>query len=214
MTRDRTRRLHVEPTTRCALECPLCPRTIYRQMVEIHDCDIDMVVDSCKDIDELVLVGNHGDPIYHPRFVEMLAAIRKAHPSISFFMHTNGAFRAAGFWKDLSEVLDHRDHMIFSIDGMPHDNHIYRVHSKWEHVELAVRVLRDVGCTAKLIWKWILFNYNESEVPDGIRLARDLGFDRFMLVSSSRDEVRDTLRATKSLSDIRRELDAIGISTL
>lgn len=192
----------------------MCPRTMYRSMVEIYDCDIGMVVDSCNGIDELILVGNHGDPIYHPRFVEMLAAVRQAHPGISFFMHTNGAFRTARFWEDLSGVLDQRDHIIFSIDGMPHDNHMYRVHSKWEHIDTAIRTLRKSGCSAKLVWKWILFSYNESEVPDGIHLARELGFDHFMLVGSSRDEARDTMRATKSISDIRRELDAIGISTV
>lgn len=213
---DATRKkvLHVEPSTRCTIACPHCPRTMYLGDVSIHDCDIDMVVNACHGIDRLALCGNHGDPIYHPRFHDLISGVKTAHPDICIDINTNGAFRSADWWRKLALILDEKDELVFSIDGMPYNNHIYRVNSKWKHIEEAVTTVRSINKKVNMVWKWILFNYNEDEVLQGIRLAKKMGFNWFKVIGSTRDEDDDKLRASKTVQQIREEFIASGISKM
>lgn len=212
--RERIKVLHIEPSTRCTLACIHCPRTIHSELVGIDDIDIDMIVRQCEGVEELSMCGDHGDPIYHPRFHELLESVRAAYPDIRFWINTNGAFRSREWWARLAGILDGRDVVVFSIDGLPNNNHIYRVNSKWEGIEQGVEALRSGNPKLWMIWKWILFNYNENDVMAGMRLAKRMGFNQFKVIGSSRERLPDPVLATKTVRDVRRELIASGLSTL
>jgi hypothetical protein len=46
----------------------------------------------------------------------------------------------------------------------------------------AINTLRIHNDSLELVWKWIIFRYNETDVAEGMQLAKDLGFDKFLLV--------------------------------
>jgi len=155
------------------------------------------------------MCGNHGDPIYHAEFHELLTALRADQPHVVFDIITNGAFRSEHWWQTTAGLLQDFDRITFSIDGMPNTNHIYRVNSKWSTIELAIKTLRQHGpVRLKLIWKHILFRYNEHEVQDALDIAKSLGFDKFTLVGSVRNEPNEPLTPTKTLDSIRVRLHA------
>lgn len=206
--------LHLEPTTRCTLACIHCPRTAYPGSVAIADMDIDLAVEACKGVRKLAMCGDHGDPIYHPRFHELVRAIRGSNPGIEFWINTNGAFRDRDWWADLAVLLDERDCVAFSIDGLPHNNHIYRTNSRWPSVERGIIALREANPLVSMEWKWILFNYNQDDVGRGVRLAKRLGFNYFTLIGSTRIEDSDPVLATRGVHEVREELIASGIPTL
>ena len=58
--------LHLEMSKRCILECPKCPRTIYKGRYTINDLNIDhakeLVIKTRPS--NIVMSGNLGDPIY------------------------------------------------------------------------------------------------------------------------------------------------------
>jgi len=64
----------------------------------------------------------------------------------------------------------------------------------------------------ELVWKWIIFRYNENDVAEGMRLAKDLGFDKFLLVKSYRADDDDPLTSSQSLSDLKEQLVAASLS--
>lgn len=184
-TKMKNNAIHLEPTSRCTLGCSNCIRTQYIDSIPIEDCDIDMVIKATKEKNWLHMCGNHGDPIYHPKFHELLHGVRKENPTIVFSMHTNGAFRSIDWWEKTASLLTNKkDTIYFSIDGLPNNNHIYRVNSKWESIENGIRTLARVNPNLKLIWKWIVFKYNQNQIDEGIELAKKLGFSEFEMVNS------------------------------
>lgn len=180
--------IHIEPSSRCTIACPACPRTLHRGEYTIDDCDIDLMIEICRGYSRVVMCGNHGDPIYHPRLHELISGLIAAEPNQKIDIITNGAFRSRGWWKDLAGLLRAGDSVMFSIDGMPNSNHLYRVNSRWESIETAITELRT-NSKLYLLWKWILFSHNEDSVCDGMKLASSLGFDRFVMVRSDRYDV-------------------------
>lgn len=214
MVRQRSGILHIEPSSRCTIACMHCPRTMYPDLVEIEDIDIDTVVRACQGIDMLVMCGNHGDPIYHADLHGLVHGVRSAHPDLRICIITNGAHRTITWWERLASMLREGDELVFSIDGLPENNHVYRTNSRWDTIEQAVRCVRRVNAVVSMTWKWILFNYNEDEVARGIALARSLGFNHFKVIESTRMEDGDPLRASRGINHVREELVASGIPTV
>lgn len=206
--------LHIEPSTRCTISCMHCPRTMYPSHLAIEDIDIDTVVRACRGIEILVMCGNHGDPIYHADLHGLVRRVRAAHPDIRVCVITNGSHRTVQWWEEFARLLADGDEVVFSIDGMPWNNHIYRVNSRWATIERAVQTLRTTNPRIALTWKWILFNYNQDQVTDGIELARSMGFRHFKVIESTRLEDVDPLRASRGINQVREELGASGISTM
>lgn len=198
--------IHIEPSSRCTLECPQCPRTVHSVRYENSDCDIETMVRCCRGYKEIILCGNHGDPIYHPRFHDLIRLIREDNPDAHFHIDTNGAFRSESWWEDTAILLGDGDTITFSIDGLPRNNHMYRVNSRWDGIEAGIRVLRKLSPDLHMRWKWIVFRYNQGDVVEGMRLAHDLGFDSFKMVYSTRYGIQPESRPTKDYEDVKQEI--------
>lgn len=199
--------IHIEPSSRCTLLCPQCPRTEYLDRISSEDCDIDDLVIFCGDIRQVVMCGNHGDPIYHAQFHRLVNELRCARADRQLRIITNGAFRSESWWTELGSILDHRfDSITFSIDGLPENNNRYRINSRWASIEKGINALRVSNPNLMMTWKWILFHYNQDCVIRGIELASELGFDSFMLVKSVRYEQGHYLTPSRSHDQIKDEV--------
>lgn len=190
--------IHIEPTTRCTIGCSECPRTIFRGQYDLQDCDIKTTAKICSEFSEVLMCGNFGDPIYHPRFHELLHAIRSSNTDVSIGVVTNGAFRSKAWWEKTASLLSSKDRVIFSIDGLPTSNHVYRANSKWETIEVGIKTLRELSPSLMMIWKLVLFKYNEDQVDEAIALAKEYGFNNFRIVQSSRTDNK-LLNPTKTI---------------
>jgi len=182
--------LHLELTTRCVLECPGCPRTWFSQTlnrpVPHEDLDIaqlDKFLDCPigKTISRFHLESNHGDSIYYPKLLEFLSHWRE---SKYFTIVTNGSRRKIDFWYNLNSILTEHDEIVFSIDGLEHNNHLYRQNSDWKTLIDAVKVA--ISGPAKIVWKTIVFSHNEQEIDNIKEYALSLGVDEFVIVNSNR----------------------------
>lgn len=206
---QRLEEIHIEPTTRCTLGCSECPRTLFPGYYSIKDCDIDLTARMCSNANIVLMCGNFGDPIYHPRFHDLVLRIREMNPEVHFSIITNGAFRSIEWWKQTASMLRAGDAVTFSIDGLPSNNHLYRTNSNWNSIETAIKTLRLAAPEIKMIWKLVIFRYNENDIVEAHRLSLDLGFDSFRLIMSARTD-NPTLNPTRTLSEIQEELDACG----
>lgn len=203
-------KLHLEPSSRCTLACPQCSRTEFPDRVAIDDLDIELAARISSDFKAMFMVGAHGDPIYHPRFHELVSAVKTASPGIKISMHTNGAFRSESWWQKTATLFARGDTVTFSIDGLPRNNHLYRVNSRWNSVELGIKTLREHNKNVTMRWKWILFRYNQDDVEEGVDLAKKLGFNYFELIESDRYQPGHWLTPTVSYGDIRDKINACG----
>lgn len=180
--------LHLELTTRCTLACPACPRTIFFQKFNCpypkHDLDLDDLASflDCKSGKELGRIecnGNHGDLIYYPRLLEFLERFR----AWRYNLHTSGANQTDKFWNEISARLEAIDTVIFSIDGLENTNHLYRKNARWQSVQRAVEIVSR--SPAKIIWKTIVFGFNQMQI-DAIRCRAETLGANFVAVQTHR----------------------------
>jgi MoaA/NifB/PqqE/SkfB family radical SAM enzyme len=195
------------------LACPACPRTWFSEQFNRpfpkQDLDLDHLerfldCDSGKKVTSFMLNGNHGDPIYYPDLLNMIDRFR----SKSFKISTNGSFQKSAFWHALSERLQSQDTVYFSIDGLQHNNHLYRRNSDWDSIMQGLDIM--VKSPARVIWKTLIFSYNVDEIEQIRSLAIDCGAE-FTAESTSRfgdeslepeEKLIDTSRLYKTSANV------------
>lgn len=171
--------MHIEPTSRCTLACPACPRTWFadrfnrpfpKQDLNLDDLERFLDCDAGHKDPTFLLNGNHGDPIYYPYLLDMIDRFRSTK---TFQISTNGSFQPPEFWHQLCERLGPNDTIFFSIDGLEHNNHLYRRNSNWQSIMQAVDIVQQ--SSVSLVWKTLVFSYNEHELDQIQALAESKG---------------------------------------
>jgi MoaA/NifB/PqqE/SkfB family radical SAM enzyme len=77
-----------------------------------------------------------------------------------------------------------QDVITFSIDGLAHNNHLYRINSDWKSIMDGLEIM--VSGPAKTIWKTIVFSHNQHQIKEIEELAYSMGVDEFRLIKTSR----------------------------
>ena len=177
---------HIEPTSKCILECPLCDRTwFYKKFKkrELHEINIDHLLKFFNGKSyNIRLMGNNGDPIYHSKFHMLCSKLKQINCKIS--ITTNGSKKSAEWWKKLGSILTPTDKITFSIDGLQDTNKIYRINSKWDSIINGFKIIKEHNI--KTEWKFIVFRRNQHQIEEAEKLSKELGFDEFNLEKSDR----------------------------
>ena len=195
---------HIETTSKCTLECPLCDRTWFEKKFKkrlLHEIDVDTIVNFVGKNNNLNLCGNNGDPIYHSRFLELCMKFKKNNNSLA--IETNGSAKTQNWWRQLAEVLDQKDSITFAIDGLEDTNHLYRKNAKWDSIMTAVQTV--VGKSFKTIWKFIVFKHNQHQIEQAKQKSKELGFDEFKIIHSHRWGDRQDLMPDKKYTNNKFE---------
>lgn len=177
---------HIEPTSKCLLECPLCDRTWFYEKFKkrlTHEIDIEQLVKFFKDHSPTVsMCGNNGDPIYHSKFHELCSELKKINCTIE--ITTNGSGRKKEWWEKLCSILSDDDSITFSIDGLEDTNHLYRKNAKWDSIIDAIGVVTKYHIDTT--WKYIVFKHNQHQLEDAKAMSKMLGIKNFQLEKSDR----------------------------
>lgn len=199
--------LHIEPTNICTLKCAGCARTRFIQQWpdkwKNYSLDPDALF-RFLDIDltskKINLCGNYGDPIYHPNLYAIIKKFKNYGAIIS--IDTNGSYRKAEWWQELCSLFDVHDQVCFSIDGTPDNFTNYRVNADWDSIRVGIDAC--VKSSAKTVWKYIPFRYNQHNTDQARQLSVDLGIDFFDIVHSDRfDDVTEYLRPDDGMLGLR-----------
>ena len=188
--------LHIEPTSRCTLACPRCARTVMletfgKKALPIVDLDVnDLKYFVDVELDEILLCGVYGDPIYHRNFLELIKFCKRKANKIKII--TNGGHRTQSWWQSVVELLDCSDEITFSIDGTPENFTEYRVNGDWKSTLVGLK--ECIAGSVKTSWKYIPFSYNENDFDLTKKLALDLGVDNFEISYGDRWEENDWLK--------------------
>lgn len=193
---------HIEPTSKCILECPLCDRTWFYEKFKRrlnNEINVDHLINFLKGTSpNILLCGNNGDPIYHSQFHELCRGLKGIGSKIE--INTNGSGKKKEWWTDLCSVLSPEDDLItFSIDGLEDTNHIYRINAKWESIMEAIETVHENKINTT--WKFIVFKHNQHQIKDAEQFSRKLGFKNFKLIKSDRWWHRQDLMPTEEFVD-------------
>lgn len=179
--------LHIELTSRCTLECPACPRTIWKDILKypVAKTDLDIThldtflnCNEGKQINHFVLCGDYGDPIYYPKLFDFIRHFRSTK---TFSIHTNGSYQTEKFWNTLSKLLCPDDNIIFGIDGLEDTNHLYRKNSNWASIMLGLDIMSQGS--AKIYWQTIIFNFNYKILDNIQKFAESKNASFFTIMS-------------------------------
>lgn len=191
----------VELTNNCALKCPRCPRT--QDPITLSRRDIDesffhfAFPSRLKGLNKSVFhfEGNYGDCIYNPHLFSIIKYLKQSF-NAQIRIVTNGSGKTEDYWRNLIGILDKDDEITFSIDGLAHSNHLYRIGSNWSSILNGINLC--VG-KVKTIWKMVYFSHNENELNEIQLFAKKIGVDEFLMVKSKRFHIGgvDDLRPTR-----------------
>lgn len=181
--------LHIELTNMCTLKCPDCARTRFLDKWPQHwknqNLDFETLF-NFLDIDltnkKIKLCGNYGDPIYHPQILEFVQEFKKRNAIVS--IDTNGSYKSVDWWKTLTQILDDRDMIFFSIDGVPENFTQYRINADWNSIEQGMNVVAGSKCNST--WKYLVFAYNQYNIKDAEKLCKKIGIKNFVVEHSDR----------------------------
>jgi len=176
--KENIRIVHVEASSRCNSQCPMCSRYTGHGFVQPDLIEGDLTADVfyklftpefASQLDHVYFSGVYGDPCLNkllPEFVNYL--MDNGCKSIS--IDTNGGYRSEDWWSSLA-----RRHVLinFAIDGT--DNEAldkYRIGVKYDKVYANLKAYVAAGGTAQ--WNFIVFKHNEHQVETAKQLAKDL----------------------------------------
>ena len=135
---------HIEPTSKCTLECPLCDRTWFYETFKkrnLHEINIEHLVKFVGPNAQISMCGNNGDPIYHSKFHQLCKKLKGNNCALH--IHTNGSAKTKAWWSKLNQILNKDDCITFAIDGLEDTNHLYRKNAKWNSIMNAIESLKE-----------------------------------------------------------------------
>jgi sulfatase maturation enzyme AslB (radical SAM superfamily) len=190
---DEIKTVHLEITERCNAACPQCGRNInggetnqYLKNRELYLTDIKKIFPEkfLQQLTHIYMCGNYGDPIVAQDTLEAFTYFRETNPNILLSMNTNGSARNIDWWKNLAKVLNHKGHVIFSIDGLQDTNHLYRRNTNFDKIIENVKAF--IGAGGQAHWEYIVFEHNEHQVEEAQSLSQQLGFVKFQIKKTAR----------------------------
>lgn len=182
---------HIEASSICTLQCPRCPRSevpesLLNRQLSLHFFKNQIGTDVIQKIRKITFCGNDGDPIYCKDFLDIVAWIKQVNPDINLVIITNGSFKNSVWWTQLASLLNHRDELHFSIDGLEHTNHVYRVNSNWDSIASGIETFRKHNQSTYLVWAAIGFRFNQDIIDNMKYQASAWKFDLFQLTKSTK----------------------------
>lgn len=188
--------LHVEITNNCNAACPMCARNIFGQgnrpgrgisdwtVEEIHKVFDKKVLPNLKYV---YFCGTHGDPLAARNVFEAIKAAKDLGAGMEMF--TNGSLKTESWWKELCSILDERDRITFSVDGIE-TNHLYRQKTNIDKIMSHMKICCE--SKVKVRWDFLAFKHNEHEYEPCQKLAKSMGVDHFRLRRTARFDIFKT----------------------
>lgn len=183
--------VHIELTSRCNAECPMCSRTSNPLILDNQD-EITLPafksffpVEFLNELDQIKFCGNFGDPAVAKDILKIHEYIYTVNPNIRFVVNTNGGVRGVKFWTDMGRFYSKANGAVtFHIDGLEDTNHIYRSKVKWKKVIENLKAFNQAG--GKSVWAFIPFFHNEHQVEEAEQLSKELGCIDFAVKITAR----------------------------
>jgi Iron-sulfur cluster-binding domain len=214
-------RMFIECTAACNISCTeacCAPETGITRTRQAGMLDFELfrrVIDEAGPSLNRIDFFNYGEAFLHKRAIEMCEYIKSHHPHIYLYTSTNGL----AFTEAQARRLVHSgiDEVTFSIDGATQESYEkYRQRGKLEVAFTNLAAMADEkrkhGRDLPFLnWRYILFNWNDSDEEMNLarKRAAELGVDRLCWELTDHPEnafSRHFLPGKPDLENIRREV--------
>ena len=198
---DKIKEIHVEPTTVCQAECPMCPRTLQGYhlgkvpnkflTLENFQLKTEAIINK---LEKVLFCGVLGEPTACGDLLNIIQWILDNNPTCTIGINSNGGLRDTTWWQNLAHITKHNpyNYVVFSIDGLEDTNHIYRRNVNWNTLMNNAKAYINSGGSAQ--WDMLVFKHNEHQIDIAKSLASELGFNFFRTKVTSRFSKNDWLQ--------------------
>ena len=156
--------INLDITHRCTLECPKCLRRSVPTK-NLGDLSLDSFKKIISHFDQIEFCGQISDPIFHPQFIEFLELTKDKR----VFVHTAASHKPMDWYRD-AFLANKNATWEFGIDGLPQNSHKYRINQNGEYLFNVMKTGVELGNDIR--WQYIIFKYNENDIPEAIDLAQ------------------------------------------
>ena len=188
------RSVNLDSTHRCPLMCPNCARQFHYNDRGMRVPGHDLTDENYEKVmnfftDCINFEGQYSDPAHHPKFIEFLRRAYKKRNGVNVQHAANK--KKKEWYIEAWEAHPHA-HWRFSIDGLPADSPKYRINQDGEFL-FEMMVLSKQYLIHKPKWQFIVFKYNEHQIDDAIKLAKEIDVDLYFLYSGRWKSADDPL---------------------
>jgi MoaA/NifB/PqqE/SkfB family radical SAM enzyme len=185
------RQLHLEVSSLCNAECPLCPRNFHGFALNLGYTEHNMTLAECQQIfspefvgqlKSLLLNGNFGDMLMNPETADIVEYFRVNNPDLTVKINTNGGARNSDFWSRLAQL---KCQVHFCLDGLEDTHSIYRRNTVYRTVLKNADTFIQAGGHA--VWRMIRFDHNAHQIDQAKQLSKQLKFKEFVLIDQGRN---------------------------
>ena len=207
MKTDKIAKVYIEPSSRCNLNCRMCPRNTWKDetLGDMEMALFDNLIDQVHSIETIntVFFGGVAEPLSHPKIIEMIAKAKT--PNINVELISNGTMLN----KDIIEqlLLAGLDTLWVSIDTSHSNSYEEKIGKNgFEHAKsnlLSFNTLkRRINPKAKLGIAFVAMKSNIEQLPDIIYLGNVMGVSEIKIsnVIPYTMEMQDEMLYNKSLS--------------
>jgi len=181
--------VHIEPTSLCNLNCPLCPSgtgLLTRHRSKLNFSKFRIILDKLPDSVRMLLLWNQGEPFLVKELPQMIEYARKKDIYVS--TSTNGHFLY-----DPASVRDlvnaDLNELIISLDGADQQTYekyrsggnLTRVFEGIRNVSLVKKQMKQVHPVIHL--QFILMRQNQHQMNQIIHIGKELGVNRISFKS-------------------------------
>ncbi len=179
------RRLYIEPTTACNLNCRTCIRRVWEDPQEMMKADtFARIVEDLPRLPSLrrIIFTGFGEPLAHPRIVDMVEAVRKHDVAVT--IGTNGLLLDRQMAREIIRLGV--DRLVVSVDGVQSETYAdirgVPVSPVIENIRTLNQVRSEMGAhVPQLGIEFVAMRRNVDELPRLTRLASYLGAARVLV---------------------------------
>jgi tungsten cofactor oxidoreducase radical SAM maturase len=180
--RPDVRKLYIEVTTACNLSCQTCIRHSWSDpAAHMSEATFERILADISSFPELerIVFTSFGEPFYHPRFLEYVAAIRQRGLAVT--IGSNGLLLSNTVWRRLIELGV--DQVIVSIDGVNPQTYADIRGAQLSQVLHNIEQLKTIkkelhAALPNLGIEFVVIRDNLDEVPGLCELASQLNATR------------------------------------
>src|SRR6056300_547159 len=97
---------HIEPSSKCSLKCPRCPRTEMpdtpwsQKELSLNEFKRAFTPDFISEyVQRFTMCGDVGDPIYCKDYLQIVEYIKTVKPNCHVYTITNGSYKTVTWWE-------------------------------------------------------------------------------------------------------------------
>lgn len=178
-------RPNIDASHRCVFRCPQCIRQKISSQDQIKR-SFDLEEHNFKKILDyyehgLTFCGQISDPIYHPRFLNLLKMCDGQGKAVR--IATVGSGKSDAWWDEAYSYGVGENAWYFGVDGIDEKSELYRIGSDFKDVWGRMQQGKRLG--HNIVWQYIIFEYNEHEIDQAIEIAQREDFS-LLFVNTNR----------------------------